>query len=104
MSEERKDLAWYILRTYPGQEGATLERLARRLHDKNLWQPEMELVVPTNVFAGFLLVRMALDPSTWTIARNTSGVTGFVGTGQTPAPFYEPDWHKIPLERWLEPR
>ena len=100
--DQEEEYAWYILRITLGQEQAILDRLARRFFDNDLWQPDMELVVPTDIISGCLLLRMVIDSTTWTTARITDGVTGFVGSGDTPTPFYEQDWHDIPLERWIQ--
>ena len=41
-----------------------------------------KVVVQKKVFPGYLLVRCDLDDDSWSVIRNTPGVTGFVG----PAP------------------
>ena len=42
--------------------------------------------VTRNVFPGYVLVRMDLTDESWTVVRNTPGVTGFVGHGHNPNP------------------
>ena len=38
------------------------------------------------VFPGYVLIKMIVTEATWYIARNTRGVTGFVGSGTDPIP------------------
>jgi transcriptional antiterminator NusG len=38
------------------------------------------------VFPGYLLTRCDLDDDSWSVIRNTPGVTGFVGPGTKPTP------------------
>jgi transcriptional antiterminator NusG len=42
--------------------------------------------VKRNVFPGYVLVRMDLTDESWSVVRNTPGVTGFVGHGHNPSP------------------
>jgi transcriptional antiterminator NusG len=43
-------------------------------------------VVERRVFPGYILVQMILDDDSWSVVRNTPGVTGFVGIGNRPTP------------------
>ena len=40
--------------------------------------------VERHVFPGYVLVNMILSEESWYVVRNTPGVTGFVGMGNTP--------------------
>jgi len=42
--------------------------------------------VERRVFPGYLLVQMIMAEDSWYVVRNTPGVTGFVGMGNTPTP------------------
>ena len=42
--------------------------------------------VERRVFPGYILVQMIMDEDSWYVVRNTPGVTGFVGMGNTPTP------------------
>ena len=42
--------------------------------------------VERRVFPGYILVQMVLTEESWYVVRNTPGVTGFVGMGNTPTP------------------
>ncbi len=45
-----------------------------------------KVVVQKKVFPGYLLCRCDLDDDSWSVIRNTPGVTGFVGPGTKPLP------------------
>jgi transcriptional antiterminator NusG len=62
--------------------------------------------VPRKIFPGYVLVQMiemrqedpsapdheiGLSSKAWTVVRNTPGVTGFVGSGNTPTPLDKPE-------------
>jgi len=38
-------------------------------------------LVERKIFPGYVLVQMVLDDDSWSVVRNTPGVTGFVGSG-----------------------
>ena len=42
--------------------------------------------VERRVFPGYILVNMLLTEESWYVVRNTPGVTGFVGMGNSPTP------------------
>jgi transcriptional antiterminator NusG len=42
--------------------------------------------VERHVFPGYVLVNMILSEESWYVVRNTPGVTGFVGMGNSPTP------------------
>src|SRR3989344_4065712 len=43
-------------------------------------------VVEEEIYPGYVLVEMIVTDASWYIVRNTPRVTGFVGSGTTPAP------------------
>jgi transcriptional antiterminator NusG len=45
-----------------------------------------KVVVQKKVFPGYLLVRCDLNDDSWSVVRDTPGVTGFVGPGTKPSP------------------
>jgi transcriptional antiterminator NusG len=49
----------------------------------------------SKVFPGYVLVRMELNDDTWSIVRNTAGVTGFVGSDGTASPLSRSEYRKI---------
>ncbi|MGI9613164.1 MAG: transcription termination/antitermination protein NusG, partial [Acidimicrobiales bacterium] len=93
---------WYVLHTQSGYENKVKSNLEARTQSMNMEERIFEIVIPLEdvvefkngkkvvvqkkVFPGYLLVRMRLDDDSWFVVRNTPGVTGFVGAGNTPSP------------------
>ena len=93
---------WYAVHTYSGHENKVKENLERRAESLNLSDRFFRVLVPTElevtkkdgkrreikrkIFPGYVLVEMILDESTWHLVRGTSGVTGFVSSGNNPIP------------------
>ncbi len=93
---------WYVVHTSSGHEARISETLRQRVETMNLEGKVFELLIPTQdrivirggkkstvkekIFPGYLLVKMILDDPTWLAVRTTPGVTGFVGSGNTPTP------------------
>ena len=44
---------------------------------------------------GYVLVNMDLTDDSWTVVKNTPGVTGFVGAGNKPLPLSQPEVDRI---------
>ena len=93
---------WYAVHTYSGHENKVKENLERRAESLNLSDRFFRVLVPTElevtkkdgkrreikrkIFPGYVLVEMILDEATWHLVRGTSGVTGFVSSGNNPIP------------------
>ena len=91
-----KDIRWYIIHTYSGQEERVEKNLRQRIQSLDMQDKILQVVVPTEeeivlkegkrtsekkkVFPGYLLVQMSLDDESWYVVRNTPGVTGFVSS------------------------
>ena len=45
--------------------------------------------VKRKVFPGYVLIEMVLDEETWHLVRSTTGVTGFVSSGNKPVPLQD---------------
>ena len=89
-----KDVRWYIVHTYSGQEERVRKNLEQRVQSLDVRHKIFRVVVPTEqeieikegkrrpvqrkVFPGYILVQMKLDDESWNVVRNTPGVTGFV--------------------------
>ena len=87
---------WYIIHTYSGQEERVEKNLRLRIQSLDMQDRIFQVVVPTEeeivlkdgkrkperkkVFPGYILVRMTMDDQSWSVVRNTPGVTGFVST------------------------
>ena len=102
---------WYVIHSYAGYEKKVKGNLANRIHTLNMEEyifqvevPEEEVVefkngarkvVKRNVYPGYVLVRMDLTDESWSVVRNTPGVTGFVGNAHNPSPLSLDDVEKI---------
>jgi transcriptional antiterminator NusG len=104
-SEEGVDAegrAWYVVHCYSGYENKVRHNLEQRIETMGMKDKIFDVVVPTEeeievkegkrrtverrVFPGYILVNMILSEESWYVVRNTPGVTGFVGMGNTPTP------------------
>ena len=102
---------WFVVHTASGHEVRVMETLRQRVETMNLEGNIFEMLVPTQdkivirggkkatvkekIFPGYLLVKMILDDSTWLAVRTTAGITGFVGTGNSPSPLSETEVDNI---------
>lgn len=94
--------AWYVVHCYSGYENKVRHNLEQRIDSMGMKDKIFDVVVPTEeeievkegkrrtverrVFPGYILVNMILSEESWYVVRNTPGVTGFVGMGNTPTP------------------
>ncbi|MBA3726886.1 MAG: transcription termination/antitermination factor NusG [Armatimonadetes bacterium] len=94
---------WYAVHTISGHENKVSSILQRRAMVEGLWDLEIfEVLIPTEqsvqnregkrrtimrkVFPGYILVRMTLTEESQRLIKTTSGVTGFVSSGNRPVP------------------
>jgi transcriptional antiterminator NusG len=101
-SQEEDGRAWYVVHCYSGYENKVRHNLEQRIDTMGMKDKIFDVVVPTEeeievkegkrrtverrVFPGYILVNMLLSEESWYVVRNTPGVTGFVGMGNTPTP------------------
>lgn len=94
--------AWYVVHCYSGYENKVRHNLEQRIESMGMKDMIFDVVVPTEeeievkegkrrtierrVFPGYILVNMIMTEESWYVVRNTPGVTGFVGMGNTPIP------------------
>jgi len=94
--------AWYVVHCYSGYENKVRHNLEQRIETMDMKDKIFDVVVPTEeeievkegkrrtierrVFPGYILVNMIMGEESWYVVRNTPGVTGFVGMGNTPTP------------------
>lgn len=110
---------WYVIHTYSGYENKVKDDLEHRIVNANLEDQVVDIKIPTEtvtelkeggkrevkeakVFPGYVLVRMEVDDNSWTVVRNTPGVTGFAGINGKPTPLSREEYDKI--MRRTEPR
>ena len=94
---------WYVIHTYSGYENKVKADLEHRIETMGVSDSVVDIQIPTEevtevkdggqrstkeskVFPGYVLVRMDMNDHTWSIVRNTPGVTGFVGVDGNPIP------------------
>ncbi len=92
--------SWYVIHCYSGYENKVRHNLEQRIDTMGMKDKIFDVVIPTqeeievkdgkrrvverHVFPGYVLVNMILSEESWYVVRNTPGVTGFVGMGNTP--------------------
>jgi len=92
-----EDAAWYVVHTYSGYENKVRQNLEHRIESMGMLEQIFQVVVPVEeevdikdgqrriverkIFPGYVLVHMVLTDQSWSVVRNTPGVTGFVGSG-----------------------
>ncbi len=102
LTEEDDGRAWYVVHCYSGYENKVHHNLMQRIESMGMQDRIFDVVVPTEeeievkegrrrtverrVFPGYIIVNMLLTEESWYVVRNTPGVTGFVGMGNTPIP------------------
>ncbi len=105
------DKKWYVIHTYSGHEERVKKNLEQRVKFMDTGTEIVQVVIPTEeeievkggrrrtitrkILPGYVLVQMKMDENTWSIVRNTPGVTGFVGSGNTPTPLQEKEVGEI---------
>jgi len=96
---------WYAVHTYAGHENKVKTTIERRAESMNLKDKVFRILIPTEqelrtragkkreiqrkIFPGYVLIEMVLDDSTWYLVKSTTGVTGFVSSGNKPVPLQE---------------
>lgn len=93
---------WYVVHTYSGHEKKVSSLIEARVLGRDMQNKVFKIFIPTQnkilvsegkkreveerLFPGYIIVNMLMDNDAWYIVRSTKGVTGFVGTGNTPPP------------------
>ena len=102
---------WYVINTYSGHENKVKANLEHRIDSMGQRERFRRVVVPTEqvietkdgqkvqtekrVLPGYVLVNMDLDDESWSVVKNTPGVTGFVGAGSKPVPLAQGEVDRI---------
>jgi transcriptional antiterminator NusG len=93
---------WYVVNTYSGHENKVKQNLEHRASSLNQKRAIRQVVVPTETVSemkdgqkvqqekrtmpGYVLVNMEMTDDTWSLVKNTPGVTGLVGSRDKPVP------------------
>ena len=104
---------WYVVNTYSGHENKVKENLEKRVESMGLQDILFQIVIPEhveteikdgkkinktkNMFPGYVLVEMIMTDEAWYVVRNTSGVTGFIGSSGGGAKPLDPILKKMGL-------
>ena len=96
---------WYAVHTYSGHEKKVKTNIERRADSMSLKDKIFRILVPEDsetrnrggkktevkrkVFPGYVLIDMILDDTTWYLVKSTTGVTGFVSSGNKPVPLQQ---------------
>lgn len=108
-TEGNKD--WFVVHTYSGYEERVRKNLEQRIKSMDSDGDISEVVIPTEeeievkngqrrtvtkkILPGYILIHMNLNDISWSIVRNTPGVTGFVASGNKPVPLEEDEVKRI---------
>ena len=111
---ETNEKRWYVLHTYSGYENRVKSNLESRAQSMGMEDYIFQVVVPEETvrqvkdgqakeveektFPGYVLVEMVMTDQAWYIARNTPGVTGFLGShggGSKPTPLLPEEVDRI---------
>lgn len=111
---ETNEKRWYVLHTYSGYENRVKSNLESRAQSMGMEDYIFRVVVPEETvrqvkdgqakdveektFPGYVLVEMVMTDQAWYIARNTPGVTGFLGShggGSKPTPLLPEEVNRI---------
>lgn len=111
LRQDNPGRAWYVIHTYSGYENKVKANLERLIHTANMGNMIFNVVVPVEdeveikdgkkkvvsrkVFPGYVLVDMIVDEHSWYVVRNTTGVTGFVGSEKHPIPLTDAEAKRI---------
>jgi transcription termination/antitermination protein NusG len=102
---------WYAVHTYAGHENKVKTTIERRAESMNLKDKVFRILIPTEqelrtrggkkhevqrkIFPGYILIEMVLDDTTWYLVKSTTGVTGFVSSGNKPVPLQDKEIQNI---------
>ena len=102
---------WYVVNTYSGHENKVKHNLEHRVVSLNQKRNVRQVVIPTEVVSemkdgqkvqtekrtmpGYVLVNMDLNEDSWSLVKNTPGVTGFVGASNEPIPLTQSEVDRL---------
>ena len=102
---------WYVINTYSGHEKKVKANLEHRIDSMGQRSASAASSFPTEqvietkegqkvqiekrILPGYVLVNMNLDDDSWTVVKNTPGVTGFAGPAGKPVPLAQGDVDRL---------
>ncbi len=111
LAVEENQQHWFVVHTYSGYEQRVKKNLEQRIKFMDTEGEISQIVIPTEeeiqvkngqrhsvtkkILPGYVLIEMKMSDQSWNVVRNTPGVTGFVGSGNKPAPLPEEEVNRI---------
>ena len=105
---------WYVVHTYSGYENKVKANIDKTIENRHLENQILEVRVPLEdveenkdgkrrivqkkMFPGYVLIHMVMNDDTWSVVRNTRGVTGFVGPGSKPVALSEAEMERLGIQ------
>ena len=102
---------WYVVHAYSGFESKVAQSIREQADREGLGADILEVMVPTEevvevkrgsktkserkFFPGYVLVKMVMTDRAWHLVKNTTKVTGFLGSGKRPSPISEAEARRI---------
>ena len=102
---------WYVVHAYSGFESKVAQSIQEQADREGLGADILEVLVPTEevvevkrgsktkserkFFPGYVLVKMVMSDRAWHLVKNTTKVTGFLGSGKRPSPISEAEARRI---------
>ena len=102
---------WYVVHAYSGFESKVAHSIREQADREGLGADILEVLVPTEevvevkrgsktkserkFFPGYVLVKMVMTDRAWHLVKNTTKVTGFLGSGKRPSPISEAEARRI---------
>ena len=109
MEENQK--YWFVVHTYSGYEERVKKNLEQRIKSMDSENEISQVIIPTEeeievrngqrytvtkkILPGYILIQMRMSDQSWSVVRNTPGVTGFVNSGSMPVPLQEEEVSQI---------
>lgn len=106
---------WYVVHTYSGYENNVKATIEKHVDNRGLQDLIHEISIPMEthiekteqgdkekelkIFPGYVLAKMVMTDESWHVVRNVRGVTGFLGSGNTPIPLTEQDIANLGVEK-----
>src|SRR5918998_895608 len=93
---------WYAVNTYSGHENK-VKQIVIPTEQIQEMKDGQKIQKEQRTMPGYLLVNMNLTDDSWSLVKNTPGVTGFVGASNKPVPLTQGEidrlLHHEPAER-----
>lgn len=105
---------WYVVHTYSGYENKVKANMEKAIENRGMQELFVDIRVPMEdvveqkgdeqkvvsrkVYPGYVFIKMVMTDESWYVARNTRGVTGFVGPGSKPVPLTDAEVEAMGVE------